>query len=203
MKLSRRYVSILLVVAILLAAGGVILDRYCPPSGLALSPTRRNLHHLKNRISFPQDIDFDPQATLTSILQAGRDERRWSQTKAARVEGYVVSIGKAGVELANCYSPCRRDIHINLALRMDAPPSQQMVLEVTPHFERLVATQGLDWSEENLKATLVGRWCRFEGWLFYDVSHDEESANTHQEGSNVWRATAWEIHPITKIDVIR
>jgi hypothetical protein len=188
--------------AVLFAAGLILLDRYCPPSGLALSASRRNLHRLKNRTSLPQASDFDPQTTLSNILQPGRDETRWSQTKAARVEGYVVSIGRAGVERANCYSPCRRDIHINLALRPDAPPSEQMVMEVTPYFERLQAAQGLDWSEEKLKETLLGRWCRFEGWMFFDASHDEESTNTHREGSNIWRATGWEIHPITRIEIL-
>ena len=137
------------------------------------------------------------------MLQPGDDENRWSQARAARIEGYVVSVGRAGVELANCYSPCRRDIHINLALRSDAPVSEQVVVEVTPNFERWIATTGVDWSEEALKSTLVGRWCRFEGWLFYDRQHGKESTNTFEQGSDVWRATAWEIHPVTKIEVLR
>lgn len=203
MKLSRPHLISLTVAAILLSVAVIILDRYCPPSGLGFSTSQRNVHRLKNRTSFPQAADFDRQATLANILQPGRDEARWSQTKAASVEGHVVSIGRAGIELANCYSPCRRDIHINLALRPDAPPSEQMVLEVTPHFERLAASQGLDWSEEKLKQTLVGRSCRFEGWLFFDDSHDEESTNTHKEGSNIWRATGWEIHPVTRIEIVR
>jgi hypothetical protein len=202
MKLSRLRLVVFAVVTVSLAAGVLLLDRYCPASGLGFSTSQRNLYRLKNRTSFPQDVDFDPQATLANILQPGRDETRWSQTKAARVEGYVVSIGRAGIELANCYSPCRRDIHINLALRPDAPPTEQMVLEVTPYFERLAAAQGGDWSEEKLKQTLLGRWCRFEGWIFFDQVHAKESTNTF-EGSEIWRATAWEIHPITRIELIR
>lgn len=203
MRLYRRYFVILTVVATLLAAGAVLLDRYCPSSGFGLTASQRNRHRLKNRTSLPQSIDFDPHVTLAGILQPGRDETRWSPTRAARVEGYVVSIGRAGIELANCYSPCRRDIHINLALRPDAPPTEQMVLEVTPYFERLVAAQGGDWSEGKLRETLLGRWCRFEGWIFFDEGHAEESTNTFEEGSMIWRATAWEIHPITRIEVVR
>ena len=114
-----------------------------------------------------------------------------------------MSVGRAGIEMANCWSPCRRDIHINLALRPDVPPTEQVVVEVTPHFERLVKTQGLDWSAETLERTLVGRWCRFEGWLFYDRHHAKEATNTYKEGSDVWRGTAWEIHPVTKIEIVR
>ena len=203
MRPTRFHVTTLFVAAVLLAVGVILLDRHCPSSGLALSTTRRNVHRLKNRTSLPQASDFDPQLTLANALQPGRDENRWSQTRAARVEGYVVSIGRAGIELANCYSPCRRDIHINLALRPDAPPTEQMVLEVTPYFERLGSAQGVDWSEEKLKETLLGRWCRFEGWIFFDQAHAKESTNTFEAGNEIWRATAWEVHPITRIEVIR
>ena len=203
MRFSSSRLLILIGVLIFLIITFIFLDRYCPSSGLALSESRRTVHRLKNRTSFPQPSEFDSQVTLSNILAPGRDEMRWSQTKAARVEGYVVSVGRASIELANCYSPCRRDIHINVALRPDAAPSEQMVLEVTPYFERLNASQGLDWSEQRLKQTLVGHWCRFEGWLFYDIGHDEEATNTHKGGSNIWRATGWEIHPVTKIEVIK
>jgi hypothetical protein len=202
--MKRRTYWIGLLVALFIVVVSVIaLDRYCPPSGLALTSARRAVHRLKNRTSLPQSNDFDPQVTLQAMLQPGDDEKRWNQARAARIEGYVVSVGRAGVELANCYSPCRRDIHINLALRMDAPVTEQLVVEVTPNFERWVRSKGLDWSEEALKRTLVGRWCRFEGWLFYDRQHAKESTNTFEQGSDVWRATAWEIHPVTRIEVLR
>ena len=202
MRLSSTRLVIGTLAAIFLVAAFIFLDRFCPASGLALSESVRTVHRLKNRTSFPQPSDFDSQVSLSNVLAPGRDETRWSQTKAARIEGYVVSVGKGGIELANCYSPCRRDIHIDVALRRDAPPGERMVVEVTPYFERLNASQGVDWSEQRLKQSLVGRWCRIEGWLFYDISHDEESTNTHQGGSNIWRATGWEIHPVTKIEII-
>ena len=198
---SKLLFTILMLIVLLLV--GIVLDRYCPASGLALTPSRREAYRLKNRTSFPQASDFDPQVNLTNLLQVGSDYNRWSQTKAARVEGYVVSVGRAGIELANCYSPCRRDVHINLALQMDAPPTQQFVLEVTPAFERWARTRGLDWSAEQLKQTLVGHWCRFEGWLFFDSGHAKESTNTFEAGSEIWRATGWELHPVTRIEVLR
>lgn len=201
--IRRRYWMGLVAMLFIVVVSGIALDRYCPPSGLPVTPARGEVHRLKNRSSFPHPSDFDSQVTLTALLQPGNDENRWSQTRAARIEGYVVSVGRAGIELANCYSPCRRDIHINLALRSDVPASEQVVVEVTPNFERSAATTGVDWSEETLQRTLVGRWCRFEGWLFYDREHAKESTNTFEQGSDVWRATAWEIHPVTKIEVVR
>ncbi len=203
MKNRKRYLLALLVAALILLLAFILLDRYCPPSGLPLTAARHAEHRLKNRVSFPSSENFDGSVTLAAILQPGVDENRWSETRAARIEGFVVSVGRAGIEMANCWSPCRRDIHINVALRSDAPPTEQVVLEVTPYFERLARTQGLDWSAETLERTLVGRWCRFEGWLFYDRHHAKEATNTYKEGSDIWRGTAWEIHPVTKIEIVK
>jgi hypothetical protein len=61
----------------------------------------------------------------------------------------------------------------------------------------------MDWSERTLQAQLVDHWCEFEGWLFFDLGHAEESENTAAHNPNNWRATAWELHPVTKITVIR
>ena len=199
----RRYVVVFVIVVLTLTLVALLLDRYCPPSGLPLTAARSAEHRLKNRASFPSPTDFDVNVTLSGLLQLGDDQNRWSDKRASRIEGFVVSVGRAGIEMANCWSPCRRDIHINLALRLDAPKTEQVVVEVTTRFERWAAAQGLDWSAETLERTLVGRWCRFEGWLFYDRSHAKEATNTYKEGSDVWRATAWEIHPVTKIEIVK
>jgi hypothetical protein len=63
--------------------------------------------------------------------------------------------------------------------------------------------QGQDWSEETLKRQLLGHWVSFEGWLFFDSSHAAESENTAPSSPGNWRATAWEIHPVTNLQVIR
>lgn len=137
------------------------------------------------------------------MLQPGADSTRWSASRAARLEGYVVPVAKAGVELANCYLPCSRDTHIDVALRADAPPRDHIVLEVTPRMEEWARLQGLDWSASTLKQRLTGHWCSFEGWLFFDLSHVAESENTAPQRQGNWRASAWEIHPITKIEILR
>jgi len=201
--MRRRYLITLVIIILSLALTFVLLDRYCPASGLPFSSARRAEHRLKNRVSFPSSQDFDGSVTLAALLQPGDDQSRWSEARAARIEGYVVSVGRAGIEMANCWSPCRRDVHINVALRPDAPENEQLIVEVTPHLERWAAANRLDWSAETLERSLVGKWVRFEGWLFYDSGHAKESDNTFKEGSDLWRATAWEIHPVTKIEIVR
>lgn len=190
------FVALLLLLWLLLA-----LD--CPPAGIALTPRARELHRLKNRTIIPQAADFDPGVTLDALLQRGDDRNRWSVDRAARVQGLVIDVAYAGSEAANCFNPCRRDIHILIANRKEAPKSEQVVLEVTPNLRDWAGAEGVDWSEETLQAQLVGHWCEFEGWLYFDVGHAEESENTAPGNPENWRATAWEVHPITKITVVR
>jgi hypothetical protein len=198
---KRRYIVAAVVIALLVAAWVFLGTHHCPQSGIAFTADRRALHQLKNRTALPQGSDFDISVTLEGLLQPGNDQARWSTSRAARIEGYVVSVGEAGVELANCY--VRRDIHINLAKTQDAPVTQQVVLEVTPPMQDWARSQGWDWSAQKLERDLIGRWCRFEGWMFYDTTHAGESENIAPGRDGNWRGTAWEIHPITKFEIVR
>jgi hypothetical protein len=233
LKQPRKLALVFIFSAALIATAALILQHHCPTSGFAFSPfskARRELHRLKNRTAIPQPTDFDTTVTLEKMLQPGDDHNRWSATRAARVEGYVVSIANGPLELSNCYLPCSRDIHIHIGLRPDAPPREQVVLEITPRMQEWARHEGGnssrlqvedwsgykvrdlsrqlgrdwpgDWSEETLRRELPGHWCSFEGWLLFDSHHAAESENTTPGRANNWRATAWEIHPITNL-VIR
>ena len=92
LKQSRRIALVFIFSAALIATAALILTHHCPASGIAFSTERRELHRLKNRTAIPQPADFDTAVTLAKMLQPGDDRERWSQTRAARVEGYVVSI---------------------------------------------------------------------------------------------------------------
>ena len=190
------------VIAVLLAAW-FVLARNCPSAGLALTSRARQLHRLKNRAALPQAADFDSTITLDALLQPGDDTNRWSIDRAARIQAYVIDVAYARPEATNCFSPCRRDIHILIANRKEAAKREDVVIEVTPNLRDWAAQQGLDWSEENLQKQLVGHWCEFEGWLYFDVGHAEDSENTAPGKQSNWRATAWELHPVTKIAVVR
>jgi hypothetical protein len=195
-----------LLIGVLLAvviATWVGLAMNCPSVGIALTSNARHIHRLKNRTTFPQAADFDSRITLDALLQPGDDRDRWSTDRAARIQGEVIDVAYGGFESTNCYNPCRRDVHIHIAIRKQAAKTEQVVVEVTPNLRDWAAQQGMDWSEQTLHAQLVGHWCEFEGWLYFDVHHDEESENTRPHRTGNWRATAWEIHPVTKITVIR
>lgn len=173
----RRLILLVGVLIVLLLSVWLALAWNCPSAGIAFTRRARELHRLKNRTALPQAADFDASVTLAGLLQPGDDANRWSTDRAARVQGYVVDLAYARPEATNCFSPCRRDIHILIANRKDAPQSEQIVLEVTPGLRDWAARQGIDWSAETLKGQLVNHWCEFEGWLYFDVGHEEESEN--------------------------
>ncbi|HEY6044979.1 MAG TPA: hypothetical protein VIU65_00165 [Pyrinomonadaceae bacterium] len=62
---------------------------------------------------------------------------------------------------------------------------------------------------DKVKDAIEGKWVRFEGWLLYDYFHADQSKTTmpnlptcpddgqEHSGCN-WRATPWEVHPVTK-----
>ena len=191
------------IVVVVFVAVWAVLARNCPSVGIALSSRARNLHRLKNRTELPQATDFDSRVTLDALLVRGDDTHRWSNDRAARIQAYVIDVAYARPEATNCFSPCRRDIHIAISTRKDAPKTEQVIVEVTPNLRDWATAQGIDWSEQTLQQQLVGHWCEFEGWMYFDVCHDEEAENTTPNRAGNWRATAWEIHPVTKITVVR
>lgn len=199
---TRTLLLVGIVIAVLIASW-LVLARNCPSAGIALTSRARYLHRLKNRTAFPLAADFDSRITLDALLQPGDDSSRWSTQRAARIQGEVIDVAYARPEAANCYGPSRRDIHILIAKRKGAAKNEHIVLEVTPHLRDWAAGQGMDWSEQNLQKQLVGHWVEFEGWLYFDVGHAEDSENTAPYKPTNWRATAWEIHPITKITVVK
>jgi hypothetical protein len=167
-----------------------------------LPPGKHALNSLKNRVTLPTSTDFDPTVTLAALLAPGDDRHRWRHTRAAAIEGYVVRVHDAGAESANCFSRSRLDGHIEVARRPDAPPNERVIVEVTPAMRDAAAKRGIDWSTATLRGQLTGRRVGIEGWLLFDTEHDDESENTRPGHRDNWRATAWEIHPVTAIVVL-
>ena len=203
MKRWKIFSLILLLLVAALAAALIFMQSNCPLEGTALTQKMRAFVRLKNRNGLPQQADFDGRVTLAALLQPGEDRARWSASRAGAIEGYVVSVSMGGIEAANCYSLNSYDTHIHLALRPDAPRREQVVVEITPLMRERAKSLGLDWSELTLRRELPGRWCHFEGWLLFDEEHANESENTAPGVERNWRATAWEIHPVTHLQVLR
>ena len=177
----------------------------CPPEGTAPSAWGRAFNLLKNRATAPSAARIDRAVTLAAMVAPGRDRRRFSTARGASIEGFVDTVYIGGVESANCEAtnPAARDTHIEMSLDAErSRPDQRVIVEVTPRWRRRVLAQGKDWSTRGLAAALIGRRIRVTGWMLFDFDHASESLNTMRPGEHVWRATAWEIHPITDLEVL-
>jgi len=67
--------------------------------------------------------------------------------------------------------------------------------------------QGVDWSTKTLADSsstsgIKGKWVEISGWLLFDIMHVGEAENTNPGNPKNWRATCWEIHPISSIRIV-
>src|SRR5262249_8476864 len=58
------------------------------------------------------------------------------------------------------------------------------------------------WTTSTLRDKLKGKWVEVIGWLLFDVPHIRGAENTNPGGADNWRATCWELHPVTSITVL-
>ena len=176
----------------------------CGMAGDASNLAVRQLNLLKNRYTAPEPKQIDPTVTLAAMLEPGYDRARWNDHRAAEITGYVWDVKVGGVESVNCHGtdPPERDTHIELVLDpMSTREVRRVIVEVTPRIRALAEQRGEDWSTNALRDHFQGRWARVRGWLLFDIEHESESFNTAPNRPRDWRATAWEIHPATSLEV--
>jgi hypothetical protein len=188
------------------AAPGRSLEIFngCGMEGDGRSLGVRALDRLKNRYSKPSPQQIDSRITLAAILAPGSDISRWKVKEGAEITGYVWDVKRGGVEGTNCHArdDAHRDTHIELVLDpMHSDSSARMIVEVTPRWRYIMRERDTDWSTRGLRDRFLGRWVKVRGWMLFDSEHKGESENTAPGRPRNWRATAWEIHPVTSIEV--
>jgi len=161
---------------------------------------------LKNRVDAP--TRFDSSVTLKAMLEPGRDRHRWDSRTGdgVRITGYVAWIIPNFLgESCNCYrtDDAHTDDHLDLVL-FPADTSyfpKHVIVEITPRMKYLAKQRGTDWSTPALQKKFLGKKVTVEGWLLYDKGHEDIAKNTHpvDPKHRNWRATCWEVHPVTNI----
>ncbi len=177
----------------------------CPPEGNARQERLVELNRLKNRTSFPAQSDFDSSITLAKMLEPGDDRNRWRTDKTAEITAYVADVKVGGIETCNCKArdPEHRDTHIELVINpMNYTNTQKVIVEVTPRMRKLLSAKGEDWSTRTLRDHILGRWVKVRGWMLFDFEHERQAENTNPGNERNWRATSWEIHPLTSMEVV-
>jgi hypothetical protein len=169
----------------------------CGIHGNARSGTREyTLNAFKNRSQAPHAIN--PGITLEKLARGGRYEN----SEAAAIIGYVALVKPGGKESCNCGAtdPAHIDTHIALVtdLAYANDKSKHIVVEVTPRTRRRYHFP----STATLKRQILHKRVMVTGWLFYDSMHEHNAANTNPHGSQIWRLTCEEIHPVSGIKVL-
>ncbi|HTA82253.1 MAG TPA: hypothetical protein VK783_04955 [Bacteroidia bacterium] len=199
------YIGVCLLFGCKNTGGEMDTYRDCGLQGDARSEKVKMLDELKNRYTFPDSTDFDRSVTIQTILAPGEDRNRFNDHKAVDITGYVYDVKVGGVETCNCHerNPQYRDTHIELVLSASSDDEKRCVIvEVTPRMREIMAKKGLDWSTDNLRNTIKGHVVRVKGWLLFDEEHVTQAENTDPDNPKDWRATCWEIHPVTSIEVL-
>jgi hypothetical protein len=202
-QLNKIAPALLPLVVLVAASPGLAQPQTCPLGGDAKQALAKQLNPYKNRENAPPVSKTNIAATLPAVLESGNDLHRWSREDGAIFEGLVVGVKIGGIESVNCHAkdPAHRDTHIELALDPAAPETQRVIVEVTPRWREKMAVIS-DWSTRALKKHLLGRRVRITGWLFDDLEHERQAENSNPGAAGNWRATVWEIHPVTGIAVI-
>lgn len=189
-----------------LSANAQDVFRGCGMEGDAKSEKVRELNDLKNRYNFPKAGDFDYSITLAAILQPGYDVGRFSAYKAAQISGYVYDVKVGGVETCNCHEEDKeyRDTHIELVIGPDSSgATQRVIVEVTPRIREVMKDKGIDWSTEGLRNKIMHHWIKVQGWMLFDAEHERQAENTNPGNPKNWRASCWELHPVTNIEIVK
>jgi hypothetical protein len=182
----------------------------CPPEGKTQNQHLQQLNRNKNRSGIPTADDIDTDVTLATMLalpvNGEGDDDRFDGTKAATIRGYVVDIATAGKESCNCYAAnaVDQDTHIVVGLSKNADNRQTVIVEITPRLRKKMKDMepSVDWSTDALEPKVLGKWVEFTGWLMFDWFHRAEAENTNPGGEKNWRATCWELHPLTNLKVL-
>lgn len=180
-------------------------SKSCPREGIANNDEDSIRNTLKNRWLLPSESDIDTSFNWENLYQDGGDPRRFNQSKAGKLRGYIALVTQQNAESCNCNFKDKTfsDLHIHLSPSEEAIPEkwQYVIVEITPRLRELMKLKNADWSYKELKK-LRRKEVEIEGWLFYDWEHGDKAYLYNGDEQKSWRATAWEIHPVTSLKII-
>jgi hypothetical protein len=184
-----------------------INSKSCSIEGTAQNRDDKANSRLKNRWIMPKNNDFDNDFSWDNLFKEGDENpKKYSQNKAAHITGYVAYISKSGKESCNCgfKEPEFHDYHISLVADTSyyTDKTQHLIVEITPRLREIMKTQGVDWNLKTLRDKFRHKRIEVEGWLFYDWEHGDKAYLRTGDTTNSWRATCWEIHPVTSLRVL-
>lgn len=170
----------------------------CPPKGDNAKPKFQTLDTLKNRT---KPSSKTTTITLESIMKPGDDTKRFNTNQYVSITGYVFEVKYGGAETCNCHTKDKTQLDIHIELVQDLKNSdgtKRMIVEINRYTR--ASNPKMDY---NIVHSLKGKKVEIQGWLFFDEEHKQNAINTSPQGTNVWRATCWEVHPCLLIQEVK
>lgn len=164
----------------------------CPPEGDATHEKEKQLNRLKNRsVEFMDGANVLP---LEDLLAPGNDTARFTSEQYVTVSGYVVYYAPGDAESCNCHSDDKKnhDVHIYIGKKKNSKKKDCIIVDITPPYK---SSHSIDLKK------LKGKKVSVTGYLMFDFEHKGNAANTCMKCTRIWRRTAWEIHPVVKIEL--
>lgn len=169
------------------------------------------LNTSKNRTAAPDDADLVDMTVsqvkaLSETLPAGWKEGdardnftgAGKEGQPVRVMGWLWKSKREGAESCNCgldgtgvSGEKKTDIHMVLTTYNNSAESSSMTAEITPRV-RAARPHPITWTYSRIRKN-DGKYVRVTGYLTLDTHHLVAGALT--------RATNWEVHPITRLEV--
>ncbi|MBI3654124.1 MAG: hypothetical protein HY231_24090 [Acidobacteria bacterium] len=175
----------------------------CKACGSAHSLKGQQLDVLKNRDHKATDV----QDLQVKDMRKLANNTKFNSDMQVRVTGFVASVVPGGKqENCNCSRNDLQDIHINIVATPQERNNQRryVIVEFTPRWQEKFGLDNNDYPAmiKAVRQQIEGRWVTFEGWMLYDYFHAGQSVSTAPDNPKDWRATPWEVHPITKYTVL-
>jgi len=205
----RRIAQVTLFLAALLSSpllrGQAADSGGCPPQGDATKDKSRQLNEARARLDEVTDDDVDDSVTMEDLCEPGDDSLRWQDGQGAEITAYVLDVRDGGPSSSNCHSSSSADHDTILELTPTAnglDRTHRFYAIVTPQWRRAVGAKRIDWSTGALRAHYVQRWVTLRGWLLFNTEAAAISLHTGDiAGPGLTRMSAWEIHPVTALDL--
>lgn len=179
----------------------------CGPHGSETDTKSKDytMNPKKNRYDTPSAPDFNNNLSLSDLIGPNAKQGAFTEGQAIVIEGYVDTVKAGEMESCNCDTKDADflDTHIELVpTKGDHNSHDILIVEVTPRMRMIQHNNGIYWSTDTLKKTLYHHKVRITGWLMYDWAHITENWADAPKGKKNWRASCWEVHPITRIDIL-
>lgn len=181
--------------------GDALLNTVKNRTTTATSPTTVTLDQMR---ALPQPDTWDTGSERSSITGPNREGTK------IMVKGFLQKAKAEGAESCNCGLTRRVDTDIHLVIvskmpdvedpeAMDLSEQNSVTAEITPRVRKLGHP---NWVYKNVN-DLEGSYIRMKGWLMLDTKHIPQEHRLSHERSNhgLKRATNWEIHPVTALQV--